>query len=321
MNSHFEKIQKKIKGPVFSILTPFNPSNDEIDFEALENYIQKIFDAGGGVFYVMAYNSRYSQLTFEEIKTLNSFVSTKVKELSSDNVVIVADPPHCATKHSIEFAQHAESCGADMISLIVRERFYFEDQIYQHFKMINDASGIGILIHEMPFLNGLGGPIVNWPLSLLDRIADLENVIAIKEDAKDDKYSHNVIEILKNRLSIIISGGGKSQWLRFADQGCQAWLNGIGVFEPKLATAFWNGWKNGNQKICSKIIKEVEEPFFDHGVKKYGWHLSIKVALEYFGLMSKHDRMPLMPLPHYESQQFIKVLETLPIKDLITNRS
>ncbi|MGB0506303.1 MAG: hypothetical protein ACPGGK_08905, partial [Pikeienuella sp.] len=44
---------------------------------------------------------------------------------------------------SIEFAQHAESCGADMISLIVRERFYFEDQIYQHFKMINDASGIG----------------------------------------------------------------------------------------------------------------------------------------------------------------------------------
>ena len=98
----------------------------------------------------------------------------------------------------------------------------FEEQIYQHFKSINDASNIGILIHEMPFLNGLGGPIVNWPLSLLDRIADLENVIAIKEDAKDDQYSNDVIELLKDRLSIIISGGGKSQWLRFADQGCQS---------------------------------------------------------------------------------------------------
>ena len=139
MIPYFQELQKKIKGPVFSILTPFNPINDEIDFEALENYIQKIFDAGGRVFYVMAYNSRYSQLTFDEIKILNSFVCRKAKELSSDNIVIVADPPHCATKHSIEFAQHAESCGADMISLIVRERFYFEDQIYQHFKMINDA--------------------------------------------------------------------------------------------------------------------------------------------------------------------------------------
>ena len=319
MIPYFQELQKKIKGPVFSILTPFNPINDEIDFEALENYIQKIFDAGGRVFYVMAYNSRYSQLTFDEIKILNSFVCRKAKELSSDNIVIVADPPHCATKHSIEFAQHAESCGADMISLIVRERFYFEDQIYQHFKMINDASGIGILIHEMPFLNGLGGPIVNWPLSLLDRVADLNNVIAIKEDAKDDRYSQDAIRLLKDRLSIIISGGGKSQWLRFADQGCQAWLNGIGVFEPRLATTFWNAWKKGSQNIVDKIVNDIEAPFFEHGVKKYGWHLTIKVALEHFGLMSKHDRMPLMPLPKIEASKFKTVLDRLPIADVISN--
>ena len=317
MNPYFQELQKKIKGPVFSILTPFNPINDEIDFEALENYIQKIFDAGGRVFYVMAYNSRYSQLTFEEIKTLNSFVSKKVKQLSSDNVVIVADPPHCATKHSIEFAQHAQSCGADMISLIVRERYYFEEQIYQHFKAINDATDIGILIHEMPFLNGLGGPIVNWPLSLLDKVADLNNVIAIKEDAKDDQYSQDAIRLLKDRLSIIISGGGKSQWLRFADQGCQAWLNGIGVFEPKLATSFWNAWKKGNQNIVDKIVNDIEAPFFKHGVRKYGWHLSIKVALEHFGVMSQHDRMPLMPLPQKESNDFQKELDELPIKEVI----
>ena len=83
MNSHFQKLQTQIKGPVFSILTPFNPSNDEIDFEALENYIQKVFDAGGRVFYVMAYNSRYSQLTFEEIKALNLFVKKKSQRIKS----------------------------------------------------------------------------------------------------------------------------------------------------------------------------------------------------------------------------------------------
>jgi 4-hydroxy-tetrahydrodipicolinate synthase len=309
----------KIEGPVFSILTPFNPKNDEIDFEALENYIRKIFDAGGRVFYVMAYNSRYSQLTFDEIKILNSFVCRKAKELSSDNVVIVADPPHCATKHSIEFAQHAESCGADMISLIVRERFYFEDQIYQHFKMINDTSEIGMLIHEMPFLNGLGGPTVNWPLSLLDRVADLSNVIAIKEDAKDDHYSQDAIELLKDRLSIIISGGGKRQWLRFAGQGCQAWLNGIGVFEPRLATTFWDAWNKGDQDIINKIINDIEAPFFEHGVKKFGWHLAIKVALEHFEIMPQHDRMPLMPLPQEQKMFLIKQLEKLPIQEVIPN--
>jgi 4-hydroxy-tetrahydrodipicolinate synthase len=265
----------------------------------------------------MAYNSRYSQLTFDEIKQLNAFVIRKVKELNTENIVIVADPPHCSTKVSIEFAKHAEKCGADLISLIVRERFYSEDQIYQHYKLINNSCEIGILIHEMPFLNGLGGPVVNWPISLLDKVADLNNVIAIKEDAKDDAYSKKVINKLKSRLSIVISGGGKSQWLRFVDQGCQSWLNGIGVFEPQLAISFWKAWEmNDNQKY-TRIIREVEEPFFEHGVRKYGWHLSIKVALEHFGIMSKHDRMPLMPLPQKPATKLRNILDTLPINELI----
>jgi dihydrodipicolinate synthase/N-acetylneuraminate lyase len=317
MKTDFLDLQNKIRGPVFSVLTPFDPITEDIDYESLEKYIQNIYDAGGNVFYVMAYNSRYSQLTFEEIKELNAFVARKVKELSSQNIVIVADPPHCSTKVSIEFAQHAERIGADMISLIVRERFYFEDQIFKHFEMINNHCNIGILIHEMPFLNGLGGPPVNWPLTLLDRVANLGNVIAIKEDAKDDNYSKDAISLLKDRLSIIISGGGKSQWLRFTDLGCQAWLNGIGVFEPKIATTFWNSWNNNQKIICDRIVKEIEEPFFEHGVKKYGWHLAIKVALEHFNVMSRHDRMPLMPLNEVDSNLFKQKLENLPIRELI----
>jgi len=317
MDKHHLDIRDRIKGPVFSILTPFDSETDEIDFESLGKYIQSIYNAGGYIFYVMAYNSRYSQLTFEEIKSLNKFVVETAKAIDSTNIVIVADPPHCSTKVSIEFAKHAESIGADLISLIVRERYYSNEQIFTHFKMINDACSIGILIHEMPFLNGLGGPIVQWPVELLDQVSDLSNVIAIKEDAKNDEYSDQVVQLLKDRLSIIISGGGKSQWMRFVDKGCQAWLNGIGVFEPRLATSFWNAWNNGNKDYIDKIVYEIERPFFDHGVKKYGWHLTIKVALQEFGHMSNHDRMPLMPLPDYKSKEFVSILKKLPIKDVI----
>ena len=317
MNDRLITIRNRIKGPVFSILTPFVPSNDKIDFNSLELYIEKIYNAGGFIFYVMAYNSRYSQLTFEEIKLLNEFVVLKVKELDSENIVIVADPPHCSTASTIEFARHAESSGADLISLIVRERYYFDEQIFTHFRMVNDSVDIGILIHEMPFLSGLGGPLVNWPFELLDRIADLEKVVAIKEDAKADEYSEKAIQLLKDRLAIIISGGGKRQWLRFAAKGCQAWLNGIGVFEPRLATTFWNAWNCGNERLLYKIVDEIEAPFFEYGVRKYGWHLTIKVALEHFGMMSAHDRMPLMPMPKENAEEFIQVLDRLPVCEIV----
>ena len=105
----------------------------------------------------MGYNSRFSQLSWEEIKQLNKFVTNKVKDLNQDNLVIVADPLHCSTKVSLEFANHAEEVGADIISLICREKFYSEEQIFKHYQYIADNSKIGLLIHEMPFLSGYGG--------------------------------------------------------------------------------------------------------------------------------------------------------------------
>ena len=95
----------------------------------------------------------------------------------------------------------------------------------------------------MPFISGLGGHTENWPVELLNQLADFENIHAIKEDAKNDEYSLEVINTIKDRLSIVISGGGKRQWMQFAEIGCQNWLNGIGVFEPKLAVNFWKAGK------------------------------------------------------------------------------
>ena len=111
----------------------------------------------------------------------------------------------------------------------------------------------------------------------------------------------------------------KSQWLRFADRGCQAWLNGIGVFEPRLATTFWDAWKNDNKNIVDKIINDIELPFFEHGVKKYGWHLTIKAALEHLDVMSQHDRMPLMPLPKEKTRRVCDLIDSLPINEVLSN--
>lgn len=312
----YNALKDRIKGPVFSIMTPFLP-NDEIDFLTLEKYLEKIYNGGGRIFYVMGYNSRFSELSWDEIKLLSSFVTQKVKSLDKNNIMIVADPLHCPTKVSIEFAQHAENIGADIISLIFREKLYFEEQVYEHYKMVADSADIGILIHEMPFLSGYGGHPINWPVSLLDKIADIPNVIAVKEDAKDDDYSKEVVETIKDRVAIIISGGGKRQWMQFADAGCQAWLNGIGVFEPRLAVKFWELYQAGDKEGYMRIINEIEVPFFEHGVKKFGWHLTIKAAMEHRGIMSRHERMPLKELSDADAAKVAEFMSKLPIEELI----
>lgn len=295
MSNSLEKLKEKIKGPVFSIITPFK-ENQSIDFESLGEYLNQIYNAGGRIFFVMAYNSRFSELSWDEIKQLNEFVTKFVKKIDTSNIVIVADPLHCSTDVSIDFCNHAEQIGADLISLIFREKFYSEEQVFQHYLKCSNSTKIGILIHEMPFISGKNGQTTNWPISLLDRISNIKNVIAIKEDAKEDKYTNEVIKCLDNRLAIIISGGGKSQWLRFADRGCQAWLNGIGVFEPKIPIIFYEAFKNKNQEVIDLIIKTIEEPVNKKIFSKYGWHIGIKACLEAKGIFQRYERMPMMPV-------------------------
>lgn len=316
MTNHLQSIKEKIKGPVFSIITPF-ARDESIDYDTLEKYINFLYQGGARIFYVMAYNSRFSELTFDEIKALNKFVVEKAKALDSENIVIVADPIHCSTQVSIEFARHAEEVGADIISLIFREKFYFEDQVYKHYEMVAKSIGIGILIHEMPFISGLGGHTMDWPVSLLDRLADIENIIAIKEDAKNDELTLQIVNKLKNRIAIITSGGGKRQWLAYVEHGCQAWLNGIGVFEPRLATNFYQFYLSGNKDRYMNIINKIEVPFFDTIVKKFGWHLSIKSAMEAYGVMSRYERMPMVPLPDDKHNEVKALIDCLPIHDVL----
>ena len=69
MTNHFESLRSKISGPVFSIVTPFREYDDQT-IGALERYINYAYESGARNFYVMGYNSRFSELSWEEIKIL-----------------------------------------------------------------------------------------------------------------------------------------------------------------------------------------------------------------------------------------------------------
>ena len=318
----FDEIRSKIKGPAFAIITPFTEDGKYVDWIAVENYVKFLYNGGAKVFYVMAYNSRFSLLSHNEIMTLNEVVTKTIKSFNdSDCVTIVADPLHCSTETTIEFAKHAERIGADVISLIFRERVYFDEQVYNHYKKVAENCNIGILIHEMPLTNGIPGQskTIDWSLDLLDKIADLKNVIAIKEDAKKDEYTKQVSDLLCDRLAVITSGYGMKQWMKFAPNA-HAWLSGSGGFNPAIEVDWHNAWKEGNLDKCNEIIENVEIPF-GKIAKTFGWHLGIKTAMDIMGVMKRVERMPLQQLPEKSFNRLKNMMydisrKTIYLKDL-----
>ena len=85
------------------------------------------------------------------------------------------------------------------------------------------------------------------------------------------------------------------QWLRLNGKA-HGFLSGIGCFCPQLEIDVFESFNNGDTDSCQNIIDKVEIPF-DEVIYKYGWHLGIKSALDYMGIMSRKERMPLIQLP------------------------
>lgn len=295
----FENLKENLTGCIYTIFTPFNEKRD-IDYEGLEKYLSTLYQQGARKFYAMAYNSRYSQLSDSEILELNSFCITFLKKLDKNNIVIVGDPIHCSTKTSKEFTRQAQDEGADMISLIFREKYFNDDQVLSHYDEVASVSKIPLLVHEMPFLSGFDGTQMHWPPSLLEGLLKIDKISALKEDAKDRDTTIKALN-LEPKIRIIIAGR-KSYVRQFWKHGARAYLNGISMIDARIGLKFEEALNTNDEKLQDQIISKLESKFFDNSVKQFGWHRTNKALLETAGFFKRYERLPLTELTEKEME-------------------
>jgi len=260
----------------------------------------------------MVYNSRFTLLDEKEILKINLFCIKEVKRLSNQNIIICAEPYHCSTQKTVKYVNYFKKNGADIVSLIFGEKYYSDDQLYDHFKEVNDKTNCLLLLHQQILENGISSnpPFVYYSLKVLKKISKLNKFIAMKEDAKNDIYTRHICQEISNKMTIITSGGGKKQWLKAAKYGCTSWLSGVSNLNPKIAIDFYKYYKLNDKKKMNLIIKNIEEPFFK--IKnKYGWHLTIKAFLELNKNFKRYERSPLKEIDKYEIKKCKKVFEKI----------
>ncbi len=297
----YDDLKARLRGCFYTIFTPFD-AEESVDYDALRHYIEFLYRGGARRFYAMAYNSRYSQMTDAEILELNAFCAKVAKDLDPSNIVIVGDPIHCSTKQSTMFAEHAKDCGADLISLIMREKYFSDEQVIEHYDQIGRQAKFPILIHEMPFIYGYDGTQMHWPAELFPKLKSISHVAALKEDAKDFEITCAALA-LEPDIKVIIAGP-KVQFIKYRDHGADAYLNGISIINAEFGELFWSAYLDGDEATMNFVIDKLEAPFFQRCVAKYGWHRCNKAILQAAGLMHRRDRMPM---PHLNDEQFADV--------------
>jgi 4-hydroxy-tetrahydrodipicolinate synthase len=288
-----QKFLKNVKGPVFPIPTPFT-ENGNVDYQGLETYVQFLLEKEVRTLMVTVGTSRFDVLTVEEMKKVNEAV---VEATRGQAATMVTTPTHGPTSQAVDFARHAEDIGADGILAVYPERYYSDEDVFHFFEDITSTCSIGVLIHLMPIRAGRSGlgTHVHYSPDLVGRIITLENVVGIKEESHDQGLAYKYARLFGDRIVVIGGAGGMRAYLSAHQWGQPAYLVGIGNFVPEIELAFYAALEKGDYEGARRIVFDKEEPFFDASVR-VGWHLALKEAMDYKGLMPAWERRPMARL-------------------------
>src|SRR5712672_2994314 len=159
------------RGSFTALVTPFrNGALDEKAFRALVGW--QIAEGTNGLVPVGT-TGESPTLSHEEHKRVVEWCVDETK----GRVPVVAGSGSNSTEEAIDLSRHAEKAGADAV-LVVTPYYNKPTQegLYQHYKAINDAIGIPIIIYNIP-----GRSVIDMSVATMQRLFELRNIAGVKD--------------------------------------------------------------------------------------------------------------------------------------------
>jgi 4-hydroxy-tetrahydrodipicolinate synthase len=270
------------RGSFTALVTPFsNGSVDEAAFRGLVDW--QIAEGTSGLVPVG---------TTGESPTLSHDEHGQVVEWCIDqakgHVPVVAGAGSNSTAEAIERARHAEEAGADAV-LVVTPYYNKPTQegLYQHFKAINDAIGIPIIIYNIPPRS-----VIDMSVETMARLFELPNIAGVKD------ATANVVRASQQRAAM---GPGFNQLsgedataLGFMAHGGHGCISVTANVAPRLCAEFQNACLRGDfgaaLKLQDKLMPLHTALFIETSPAP------AKYALSVLGKCAETVRLPMVPI-------------------------
>src|SRR6202521_3749617 len=272
----------KFRGSFTALVTPFkNGSLDESAFRSLVGW--QIAEGTHGLVPVG---------TTGESPTVNHDEHKRVVEWCIDEaggrVPVIAGAGSNSTKEAIELAEHAEQAGASAV-LVVTPYYNKPTQegLYQHFKAINDAIGIPIIIYNIPPRS-----VIDMSVDTMTRLFELKNIAGVKD------ATASMVRVSQQRQAM---GPGFNQLsgedataLGFMAHGGHGCISVTANVAPRLCAEFQSACLKGDFAAALKLQDKLM-PLHQHLFIETN-PAPAKYALSVLGKCADTVRLPMVPL-------------------------
>ena len=272
----------KFKGSFTALITPFK--NGGIDEAAFQNLVNWQIEQGTHGLVPVGTTGESPTLSHGEHKRVVELCI----ETAAGRVPVVAGAGSNSTAEAVDFSRHAEKAGADGV-LIVTPYYNKPTQegLYQHYKAINDAIGIPIIIYNIP-----GRSVIDMSVDTMTRLFELKNITGVKDATADMVRTSQQRGAMGQEFNQLTGEDGSA--LGFMAHGGDGAISVTANIAPAHCAEFQNACLEGNfgraLEIQDRLLPVHDAMFVESNPGP------VKYAAERLGLCSANTRLPLAPL-------------------------
>ncbi len=267
------------KGAITALVTPFK--NGKIDKEAYRNLIEWQIEQGIDGVVPVGTTGESATLSHEEHREVVKICVETVK----GRVPVIAGAGSNSTQEALGLVEFAKEVGADAALLVTP---YYnkptQEGLYQHYKYIAEKTGFPIVLYNVP-----GRTSVNLLPQTVARLAEIENIVAIKEATGSLKQISEVIELCGDKITVL-SGDDFTAFPTLAVGGMGV-ISVVSNIVPQDVAGMCRAYFEGNIKAAKelhyKLFPLAKAMFLETNP------IPVKTALSLMGKINLELRLPL----------------------------
>jgi 4-hydroxy-tetrahydrodipicolinate synthase len=226
----------KIHGIIPPVATPMQ-ANEDLDLPRLKWFIDHLIASGVHGIFVLGTNSEFYALDEREKQEVIAAAVAHVNK----RVPVYAGTGAETTREVVRLTKMAEREGADGVSIITP---YFinptQQEIYDHYRRIAEHTALPVILYNNP--GTCGG--VKIEVETVARLAQIPNVLAVKDSSGDLQNTVEFIRVVPERFSVLM--GRDTLIFPALVMGARGAVPATGNVAPALLAEIYNTFQRGD---------------------------------------------------------------------------
>lgn len=278
------------------IITPFT-RDGEIDEDGYRGVVDLVIEAGCHGLISAGSTGEFFLMTDDERRRVFSIAVDQ----AAGRIPVLAGTSATRTEDVVSLTRYAAEIGCD--GAMVLPPIYIgldERETVEFYSRVAGESGLPIMLYNSPL-----AVMTELPARLVERLADIDNVVAIKDSSLDMQQMSDLVRLCGDEIRVFV--GTEDLLLPAVAMGAVGTVAMVPQVVGNMAVELYEAAASGDLGLARELHKKIARVYEIFNVGS--GYIAIKESMNMLGKPGGFSRPPMLPFTDEQRSELREILE------------